>query len=393
MALTDIQVKSAKPKDKRFVLRDERGLYLEVAPSGGKWWRLRYSFGGKENRLSLGTYPDVSSSEARQKRDATRKLIAQGINPSEKRKHEKARSAKEYTFEFVAHEWAKRHVAIWSKEHAQLTLRRLELNIFPYIGAKPIDDITVSDLLECLRRIETRGALEVCHRVRSICSMVFRYAIVIGKGTVDPAETLKGAFALSRKTHYATITEPKRIGQLLRDIDNCKASQAVYCALRLAPFVFVRPGELRHAEWVEFDLENAEWRIPSEKIKTRKPHIVPLSKQAIAILKDLQALTGHGKYLFPSIRTDARLMSNNTLNVALRRIGYDSDEICSHGFREMASTLLNELGWSPDAIERQIAHSESNKVRAAYNHAEYLPERRKMMQAWSDYLDELRKKE
>lgn len=390
MALTVLEVKNAKPREKTYLLKDGRGLFLEINPKGGKWWRFRYSFEGKENRLSLGTYPDISLIEARDRRDDARKLLASGINPSDQRRQEKVESSEELTFEFVAKEWAKKFSDSWTEGHAELTLRRLELNIFPYIGSLNINAITAPVLLECLRRIEARGALEVCRRVRGICSMIFRYAIACGKAERDPAADLLGALAQPKKQHRATITDPGKVGQLMRDIDNCKASLVVYCALRLAPLTFVRPGELRNAEWSEFNLEDAEWRIPAARMKMREQHIVPLSRQSLSILEELRPLTGSGKFLFPSLRTQARVMSDNTINVALRRIGYEKDEICGHGFRAMASTLLNELGWNSDAIERQLAHGERNKVRAAYNHAQLLPERRKMMQAWADYLDELK---
>jgi len=394
MALTAIAVEKAQPKEKLYKLMDEGGLYLEVPPKGSKRWRLRYWLNTKENRISLGVYPQVKLSDARTRRDEAKVLIAKGIDPSAERQQEKVESSGEHSFENVAREWASKFSHKWTEGHAELTLRRLELNIFPYLGEKPIGSITAPELLTALRRIEARGALEVCRRVRGICSMIFRYAVATGRAERDPAADLQGAFAAPAKKHRPTITDPKAVGQLLRDIDNCKASFVVYCALRLAPLVFVRPGELRHAEWSEFNLEAAEWRIPAGKTKMRTQHIVPLSEQAIAIIKELKPLTGNAdeKYLFPSIRTGSRVMSDNTLNVALRRIGYGSDEICGHGFRAMASTLLNELGWNRDAIERQLAHGERNKIRAAYNHAEFLPERRKMMQAWADYLDELREK-
>ena len=392
MALTVMDIKNAKPKEKNYVLRDERGLYLEISPTGGKWWRLRYSFNGKENRLSLGTFPDISLRDARERRDEARTMLAKGINPSAMRKQERIESSEEYSFEAIAKEWAEKLSDTWTEGHAELTLRRLELNIFPYIGSYNINAITAPVLLECLRRIEARGALEVCRRVRGICSMIFRYAIACGKAERDPAADLLGALAMPKKQHRATITDPSKVGQLMRDIDNCKASIVVYCALRLAPLTFVRPGELRNAVWSEFNMDEAEWRIPAARMKMREQHIVPLSQQALAVLNELRPITGNGKFLFPSLRTNARVMSDNTINVALRRIGYEKDEICGHGFRAMASTLLNELGWNPDAIERQLAHGERNKIRAAYNHAQLLPERRKMMQAWADYLEELKNK-
>lgn len=390
MTLTALDVKNAKPKTKNYVLRDERGLYLEVSKAGGKWWRLRYSFNGKENRLSLGTYPDITLKDARVRRDEARTLIAKGVDPSRKRKEEKIISSGVLSFESVAREWAQKNEHTWSEGHAELTLRRLELNVFPFLGNKSVGEITAPELLTALRRIESRGALEVARRVRGICSMVFRYAVASGLAERDPAADLRGALTPPPKNHFASITDPKGIGQLLRDIDKCKSSFPIYCAIRLAPLFFVRPGELRFAEWIEFDLEAAEWRIPAEKTKMKSTHIVPLARQPLSILNELHQLTGQGKYLFPSIRTQARPMSENTINVALRRIGYSKKEMTAHGFRSMASTMLNELGWNRDAIERQLGHGERNKIRAAYNYAEFLPERRQMMQAWADYLDTLR---
>lgn len=333
MALTILEVKNAKPKEKTYLLKDERGLFLEITPKGGIWWRLRYSFNGKENRLSLGTFPDVNLQSAREKRDEARNLLAGGINPSDTRKQEKIETSEEYTFQFVAKEWAGKFKNTWTEGHAELTLRRLEMNVFPYLGARNIRDISAPELLACLRRIEARGALEVARRVRGICSMIFRYAIATGKADRDVSADLLGALTAPKKQHRPTITDPKRVGQLMLDIDSCKASMVVYCALRLAPLTFVRPGELRNAEWSEFNFKDAEWRIPAARMKMKEQHIVPLSTQSLAVLAELRPLTGNGKYLFPSLRTDARPMSDNTINVALRRIGYASDEICGHGFR------------------------------------------------------------
>ena len=390
MLLNALAVKQAMPKDKRYYLKDEKGLYLEIAPNNGKWWRLRYWIAKKEYRISLGTYPEVSLAEARKKRDELRVDIAKGINPAQKRKEDKAQSRGDYHFENVARDWVKKFSHTWSTGHAELTLRRLELNIFPYLGKKPISKITAPELLGALQRIEKRGALEVARRVRGICSMIFRYAVASGIAERDPAADLRGALAPPPTKHFSSIVDPKAVGKLLRDMDNCQASFVVYCALRLSPFVFVRPGELRRAEWCEFDMAQAEWRIPAHKTKMRTTHIVPLSRQALSILTELYPLTGQGQYVFPAVRTASRTMSENTINVALRRIGYSKEEMTGHGFRSMASTLLNEQGWNRDAIERQLGHSERNGVRAAYNYAEFLPQRREMMQTWADYLEELK---
>ncbi len=390
MALTALAVQKAKSADKAYILKDERGLYLEIPVKGSLRWRIRYWFQGKENRLSLGTYPEISMAEARARRDEIRHQIAHGINPAEARKKHKRQSVGSASFEKVAREWLGKRAHVWSASHTATVLQRLQLNVFPYIGNKDIGEITTPELLAVLRHIEARGALEVGRRVRGMCSMIFRYAISCGLAERDPANDLIGAITPPRKKHYPSITDPKAVGQLLRDMEQCQASHVVYCALRLAPLVFVRPGELRHAEWSEIDLTAGEWRIPAHKMKMRTQHIVPLSRQALAILKDIQPLTGAGRYVFPSNRTSERPMSENTIDVAMRRIGYSKEQMTGHGFRSIASTLLNELGWNRDAIERQLAHHERNKVRAAYNYAEYLPERRQMMQTWADYLDTLK---
>jgi len=390
MSITVNELKKLEVTGKRYLVSDDKGLYLEVMASGSKIWRFRYWIDKKEYKLSLGSFPEISLAEARRKRDELRGDVARGINPAEKKKEEKALTDGKYHFENIAREWVQKFSIKWSKGHAELTLTRLEQNIFPYLGKEPISQITAPKLLEVLRLIEKRGALETAKRVRGICSMVFRYAIASGLAERDPAIDLQGALTPPPKRHFATITDPKQVGQLLRDMENCKAYFPVHCALQLAPLFFVRPGELRHAEWSEFDFDKKEWRIPAHKMKMRTTHIVPLSTQAIAILETLKPLTGIGQYVFPSVRTTTRPMSENTITVALRRIGYAQGEMTGHGFRSMASTLLNEQGWNRDAIERQLGHSERDSVRAAYNYAEFLPERRNMMQAWSDYLEELK---
>jgi len=326
--------------------------------------------------------------DARERRDEARKLLANGIDPSEARKAEKVSQAD--SFEEVAREWYNKFKPSWSDSHALRILRRLEQNIFPWLGSRPIKTISAPDLLAVIRRIEARGAVETAHRALQNCGQVFRYAVACGRAERDPSGDLRGALPPSEEKHHASLTDPKAVAALLRDLDAYEGSFVTRCALRLAPLVFVRPGELRHAEWSEIDLDHAEWRIPAEKMKARTMHIVPLSHQAVEIMRELHALTGQGKYLFPSVRSSARPMSENTVNAALRRLGYSKDEMTGHGFRSMASTILNEQGWNRDAIERQLAHAERNSVRAAYNYAEFLPERRKMMQAWADYLEALR---
>ncbi len=391
MPLTDLAVRNAKPSAKTARLRDERGLYLEVSPKGGKWWRLRYTFQGKENMLSLGVYPDVSLKDARERRDEARKLLAQGVDPSKVRQEEKAEAAAEaLTFEHVAREWYERFKPKWSPSHSLDVIQRLEKNVFPSLGPRPIRDIPAPELLAAVRLIEGRGAVESARRILQMCGQIFRYAIATGQADRDIAADLRGSLPPAREKHHASITDPKAVAQLLRAIDGYQGAFMVLCALRLAPLVFVRPGELRHAEWSEIDFDKAEWRIPGPKMKMKEQHIVPLSTQAIAILRELHPLTGVGKYVFPSVRSSSRAMSENTVLAALRRMGYTKDEMTGHGFRSMASTLLNELGWNRDAIERQLAHAERNAVRAAYNYAEFLPERRRMMQAWADHLDALK---
>jgi integrase len=387
MPLTDPTIRTAKPGEKPRRLFDGGGLYLEVAPAGGKGWRLKYRFAGREKRISLGVYPAVGLREARDRRDSARKQLAAGIDPSAARKAQKVAEAD--SFEAVAREWYVKHAPRWGLGHADNTIRCLERDVFPWLGIRPVGKVTAPELLACLRRIEARGAIETAHRALQNCGRVFRYAIATGRAERDTAADLRGVLPPAKEKHHAAITDPKAIGGLLRAIDGYQGAFVTQCAMRLAPLTFVRPGELRAAAWSEINLEGDEWRIPAAKMKMRAVHIVPLSHQAVAILRELHPLTGSGRYVFPSLRTAARPMSETTMNAALRRMGYAKDEMTGHGFRSMASTLLNEQGWPRDAIERQLAHGDRDTVRAAYNYAEHLPERRKMMQAWADYLDSL----
>ncbi|MET3117299.1 integrase [Undibacterium sp. GrIS 1.8] len=391
MPLTDIQVRTAKPTEKPFRLADERGIYLEVAVNGSKYWRLKYRLHGKEKLMALGVYPEVSLKEARDKRDAARKLVAEGIDPLAHKKAKKSAAIIDATsmFETVAREWFSKYSPNWVANHASKIINRLDADIFPWLGKKDIKYITAPELLETLRRVEGRGAIETAHRILQNCGQIFRYAIATGRAERDISADLKGAIPPTKQKHHPTITEPKAVASLLHVINGYEGTFVTKCALQLAPLLFVRPGELRHAEWTEFNFETSEWRIPAEKMKMRTLHIVPLSTQALKILNDIKPLTGDEKYLFPGARSKDRPMSENTINGALRRLGYSSEEMTGHGFRSMASTLLNEQGWNRDAIERQLAHGERDQVRAAYNYAEHLPERRKMMQAWADYLDAL----
>ena len=376
--------------NKPYKLSDGEGLYLEVTPKGQKYWRLKYRFDGKEKRLSIGVYPAIPLKEARKKRDEAKALLLNGVDPGEFKKTIKKQENLE-GFEYVAREWHTKHKANWTDSHAKKLIDRLEKDVFPWLGTRPSNEITPPELLAILRRVESRGALDTAHRIMQTCGQVFRYAVATGRAERDPSVDLKGAIPPAKKSHLASIVDPVKIGQLLRAIDGYEGHFVTRSAMRLASYVFVRPGELRQAEWSEIDLDIAEWRIPAEKMKMRELHIVPLSSQALEILKEIKPLTGHARYVFPSIRTNKRPMSENTVNAGLRRLGYSKDEMTGHGFRSMASTLLNEQGWHRDAIERQLAHAERDSVRAAYNYAEHLPERKKMMQFWSNYLDGLKK--
>lgn len=387
-ALSEAKIRASRPKERAYKVFDERGLFMLVTPTGGRLWRFRYRMGGVEKLLSLGAYPDVPLKRAREKREDARKLVADGIDPSAKRQAERATRVE--TFEASAKEWLELQSKSLAAETMDILGTRLKSFLYPYIGTRPIASITAQELLAALRRIEARGKHETAHRVRSLAGRVFRYAVATGRAQHDVAADLKDALAPVKSRNFASVTEPARVGELLRAIDGYSGQPITALALKLAPLVFVRPGELRGAEWCEFDLEGAEWRIPAARMKMGEQHIVPLSRQAVAILRELHILTGSGRYVFPSLLSAERPMSDNTINGALRRLGYGSDEQTGHGFRSMASTLLNEQGFSPDVIELQLAHQERNKVRAAYNRATRLAERRQMMQVWADYLEGLR---
>lgn len=398
MPLTDTALRSAKPQAKTVKLFDGGGLYLEISPAGGKWWRWKYRYGGKEKRLSFGVYPDASLKSARQKREAARQQLAVDIDPGQARKAEKLAQAGAESFEAIAREWYAKFSPGWAPSHGDKILRRLERDVFPWLRQRAIAEVKAQDLLPMLRRIESRGALETAHRAKQYCGQVFRYAVATGRAERDPTGDLRGALPSPKRKHHASILEPKRIGALLRAIDGYQGFFVTKSALRLAPLVFVRPGELRQAQWGEIDFDKAEWRIPAARMKMREQHIVPLSRQAVEILRELEPLTNHEivakpntpRFVFPSTRSRERAMSNNAVLAALRRMGYTTEEMTGHGFRSMASTLLHEEGWNHQVIERQLAHAERNAVSAAYNFAEHLPERRKMMQAWADYLDALK---
>lgn len=393
MPLSDTAIRSAKPQEKTYLMTDGEGMYLEITPSGGKWWRFKYRFDGKQKRLSLGTYPDTGLKEAREKRQEARKLLAAGVDPGESRKAQKAAGAgeSENSFEVVAREWFSRQRSSWVDSHADKILSRLERDLFPWLGKRPIASITAPELLTALRRVEERGAVETAHRALQNCGQIFRYAIVTGRAERDPTPALKGALPPVKQIHYPAVTDPKKIAELLRAMDAYQGTLITKCALRLAPLVFVRPGELRKAEWSEFDLENATWNIPASRMKMREPHLVPLSTQAVDILRELHALTGDGHYVFPGARSSDRPMSDNSILAALRRMGFAKDEMTGHGFRAMARTVLDEvLGVRPDYIEHQLAHAVRDPNGRAYNRTAHLAERRKMMQLWADYLDRLK---
>lgn len=367
-------------------------MYLLVTSKGGKYFRYNYRFSGKRKTLALGTYPETSLKQAREKQDAAKKQLADGIDPGENKKAIKqaAIAATTNSFEIVAREWHSKFKAKWTPDHASRLLTRLEKDVFPFIGNRPINEIDAPELLQVMRRIEGRGVIDTLHRALQNCGQIFRYGVATGRCSRDPSGDLRGALTPVKSKHHASIIDPKQIGDLLRVMDDYQGSFMSKCALKLSALAFCRPGEIRHAEWTEIDFNAKQWRIPGAKMKMRQQHIVPLSSQAVALLTELQTLTGSGKYLFPSERSKDRPMSENTVNAALRRMGYSKDEMTAHGFRSMASTRLNEMHFNRDWIERQLAHTEKDGVRAAYNYAEYLPEREKMMQAWADYLDGLK---
>jgi integrase len=396
MPLTDTSIRNAKPRPKTYKLADGKGLFLQITPRGGKWWRLKYRFDGKEKLLSCGVYPDTSLAKAREKCDAARKLLADGINPSEHRKATKASRIAENanSFEIIAREWHAKYAPIWAPSHSEKIIRRLERDIFPWLGDKSVVSITPPDLLKVLRRIEERGTLETAHRAKQNFSQIFRYAVATGRAERDPAQDLRGSIPPAKPTHFPAITEPKAIGALLRAIDDYKGSFVTKCALKLAPLVFVRPGELRAAQWHEINLETCTWSIPAERMKLRQPLLVPLSTQAVEILREIYPLTGSGRYVFTSARTSLRPMSDNAILASLRRMGFSKEEMSGHGFRATARTLLDEvLGVRPDFIEHQLGHQVRDPNGRAYNRTAHLEERRKMMQQWSDYLDKLKKEQ
>lgn len=403
--LSDIQVKSAKPTPKETKLFDGGGLFLLISPlkldtndkplPSSKLWRFKYRFAGKEKLLSFGAYPAVTLADARQRREDAKKLLANGVDPGEMKKALKStdKELSANTFEVIARQWHLKFSSAgkWSPGHSEDILRRLEKDIFPPLGSRPISDIKPKELLTVLERIASRGALDSAHRLRHHCGMIFRYAIVHEYAERDVAADLRGALPPVKGGHHAAATTPKDLAPILRAIDDFTGSFVVKSALQLLPMLFCRPGELRAAEWSEINFDDCIWEIPAERMKMKQPHIVPLSKQAITVFKSLQQLTGFGKYVFPCNRSPLRCMSDNALNAALRRLGFTKDEATAHGFRASARTILDEvLKVRPDFIEHQLSHQVRDALGTAYNRTTHLDERKKMMQLWADYLDGLK---
>jgi len=386
--LSDVKVKNAKPRDKAYKLTDERGMHLLVTATGGKLWRLFYRFDGKQKTLALGAYPEVSLARAREKREEARRLLADGIDPAAKRKAEKV--AKADTFKAVAEEFLVQRKGAVTAAHLGRMRGRLE-RMYPAIGDRPVGAVAAAELVGPLQAIQAAGLGETAARVRADVGQVLRYAIATGRATHDPTTALRGALASTKRQHHAAIIEPKAFGALLRAIDGYEGEPVTRAALRLLPLVFTRPGELRNAEWAEFDLDGATWAIPPGRMKMKLPHIVPLSTQAVAILRELHPLTGRRTLVFPSLRSRDRPISENTINGALRRLGYAKDAMTGHGFRASARTMLDEiLGARVDLLEHQLAHAVKDPLGRAYNRTKHLPERREMMQRWADYCDGLK---
>lgn len=393
MALTNMQVKQAKPRDKAYKLADGNGMYLYVTAKGQKYWRMDYRFGGKRKTLALGVYPNASLADARNKRDDARSQLQNDIDPGEVKRAAKLAKTQtqENSFEAVALEWFEKEKPHWSESHCIRVQAMLNKELIPHIGRRNINKISAPELLACLRRIESRGAIETAHRAKQVAGQVFRYAIAIGKAERDPSADLQGALATPQKGHMAAITEPKEVGRLLLTLDDYEGTPEVATALKLAPLLFCRPIELRHMEWAEIDFHKAEWHIPGEKMKTKQDHIVPLATQAVDALQSLLQLTGHRQYVFPGTRSPRRPMSNNAVLSAMRRLGIPKEQMSGHGFRAMARTLLDEeLGYRIEWIECQLAHAVRDANGRAYNRTTYLRQRKDMMQHWADYLDSLK---
>lgn len=395
--LSDMKILKAKPRPKNYSLFDGGGLFILVTPTGGKLWRFKYRFDNKHKLLALGSYPEITLQAAREKREEARRNLANGLDPGEVKKAQKKAEDKEGdTFKIVATEWYGKFKSAWTEKYAIKVIQCFENNVFPFVGKKPISQIAPTDILKVLRFAEERGVLDTAHRIRGLCGQVFCYAVATGRALRDVTQDLKGALPQVQATHFAAITEPAEVGAFMRAVYSYKGSFIVQCALKLSPLFFVRPIELRTGEWKEMSFKNALWTIPKEKMKMRKisdnDHIVPLCTQAIEILKQLYRLTGSGRYIFPSAVGSDRPMSENAILTAIRRMGYEKNEMTGHGVRAMARTILDEvLHVRVDYIEHQLAHAVRDPNGRAYNRTAHLAERRKMMQQWADYLDELRK--
>lgn len=393
MPLTNLVCKNTKPTDRPIKLADSGGLFLHVKPNGGKYWRLKYRFMGKEKLLALGVYPEVSLEEAREQRTQAKKILASGQDPADAKKQEKRLAQANYdnSFERIAHEWYATKKDSWTPNYASNLMKRLEADIFPPLGNRPIGDITARELLDAIRKIEARGAVDIAKRALQVCGQIFRYAVIAGFAERDPSSDLKGALKTVKSKSHAHLKEDE-LPEYLAKLESYDGHPLTVLALRFLLLTFVRSAELREATWTEINWDKAEWRIPAERMKMREQHVVPLSSQSLAILWQIQERSGNRKHLFPNQHHPRGCMSENTLLYSLYRMGYHS-RATAHGFRSTASTILNENGFRPDVIERQLAHSERNSVRAAYNHAEYLPERRDMMQWWGNYVEKLMPKQ
>ncbi|NML08341.1 integrase arm-type DNA-binding domain-containing protein [Sphingomonas sp. G-3-2-10] len=393
MAIKALEISRLQPRTTAYKVADDHGLYLQIQPSGAKLWRFKFRFRGVEKKLSIGKYPEVSLKAAREKRDDARRMLSNGIDPAAAKRQAivEATIGAATTFRLVADEFVDKMEREGKKAVTIKKARWFRDLVDQDIGHRPVSEVTPHELLNALRKVERKGHHETAHRLRAFASRVFRYAVVTLRAKDNPADLLRGALTAPQVTHHAAILDPKLVGALLRSIEGYSGKQETHIALKIAPHVFVRPGELRQAEWQEFDLDAAVWRIPAAKMKMAQPHAVPLSTQVIGLLRQLRGLSNAGSFLFPAFHTTRRCMSENTLNSALRRLGYGGDEMTSHGFRAVASTLLNESGlWHPDAIERSLAHKDPDQVRAAYHRGAHWAERVRMMQWWSDYLDQLR---
>ncbi|MDZ7685260.1 MAG: integrase arm-type DNA-binding domain-containing protein [Gammaproteobacteria bacterium] len=389
--LTVAQTKNAKAKAKPWKLADGAGLYLLIKPAGSKYWRFDYRFEGKRKTLSLGVYPEVSLKRARQKHREARDLLDHNLDPSVERKDRQSRKTDADTFKVIARDWFNRHVVGKSPDHVNRTMNALERDLIPYLGDKPVGSITAPELMSALNRVESRGTYDTARRTRSTASRVFKHAMLLGHATLDPAAALADALTPPKRKHFAAITEPDEVSRLLKAIDGFTGTPVVHAALRISALLFQRPGEIRAMQWNEINWEQRRWEIPAEKMKMRQPHIVPLSSQALQILKEIWPLTSRSQYVFPGARGNSRCLSENAIRTALRDLGYDNDTMTAHGFRALARTLLDEvLGYGPDLIEHQLAHAVHGPLGRAYNRTTHLEARTGMMQAWADYLDRLR---